>query len=134
MDLSILPMLPPVLPGCTCAKQGAENTPKAKAHKMKRCTALSCRSLFPDRGFGSEGAHTRQSLSIGRERHPGRISAIPFKHVHAAVAGQCGVAAIGCVGGTARFHNHVEIVGPRPPPNDPSATAAFLGMLGRCHV
>src|SRR5580692_12289073 len=30
IDLSILPMLPPVLPGCTCATQGIESTQKAK--------------------------------------------------------------------------------------------------------
>jgi enamine deaminase RidA (YjgF/YER057c/UK114 family) len=36
MDLFCLPIVPPTLPGCTCATQGAENVAMRKMGKMKR--------------------------------------------------------------------------------------------------
>ena len=41
IDFSVLPILPPMLPDCACAKQGTENIPTADTHKIKRCTGLS---------------------------------------------------------------------------------------------
>lgn len=41
MDLSCLPIVPPTLPGCTCATQGAENVATRKMGKMKRRISLS---------------------------------------------------------------------------------------------
>lgn len=66
IDLSCLPMLPPVLPGCTCATQGAENMPTTKAHKTKRCTTLSCRSLFSTRHRRAIGES--DSVAVLRQR------------------------------------------------------------------
>jgi hypothetical protein len=40
-DLSVLPIVPPTLPGCTCATQGAENVAMKKMGKMKRRIGLS---------------------------------------------------------------------------------------------
>jgi hypothetical protein len=40
IDLSVLPILPPVLPGCNCATQGTESIPMKKMDKMKRCTGI----------------------------------------------------------------------------------------------
>lgn len=41
IDFSVLPILPPVLPGCTCAAQGTENIPMIKTLKTKRCIGLA---------------------------------------------------------------------------------------------
>lgn len=46
IDFSVLPMLPPMLPDCACARQGTENIPTANTHKTKRCTGLSPLTWF----------------------------------------------------------------------------------------
>jgi hypothetical protein len=40
IDLSVLPILPPVLPGCNSATQGNESIPMKKMDKMKRYTGI----------------------------------------------------------------------------------------------
>jgi hypothetical protein len=135
IDLSVLPTLPPVLPGCTCAIEGVENIPMIKTHQTKRRTGSSYRDLFPDSRFGSERAHARHSFSVGGERQPGNISDTrPLKNVHAAVAGQNSMAAIGCVCRAVRLDHHIDIVGPLPGSDNPSAALAVFGPFGRGRI